>query len=290
MVRARAKATEKTHFWTDEETRFMLLQLKELNILKYMDGRRTRNGHLFKKVAEKMQDAGCKRTAEQVRVRWKHLKQNYSNSKKQNQTGGLNRVQCPFSDLLEELLGGRTLFPAEENGEDIGFPPVGFSPSTSESVLGAEDLDDTMEVSQQAEDDSEVEGISTPQHPRTTSTPTPDAAGTTTINPARRRRGAQNMDTLFQRLEEINTSLRQHLRESGEREERLVQRIIDSNASLVSALLEGIQSLRPPTHPHPTMSPHPDSTVPPHSDPIMPPHPDPTMLPQPLIEHIKDEE
>ena len=36
-------ASAATHFWTDEETWFMLTQVQELNILKFMDGRKTRN-------------------------------------------------------------------------------------------------------------------------------------------------------------------------------------------------------------------------------------------------------
>ena len=39
----------------------------ELNILKFTDGRKTRNGDLFKKVARKMEEAGFTRTPEQVR-------------------------------------------------------------------------------------------------------------------------------------------------------------------------------------------------------------------------------
>ena len=39
-------ASAATHFWTDEETRFMLTQVQELNILKFMDGRKTRNADL----------------------------------------------------------------------------------------------------------------------------------------------------------------------------------------------------------------------------------------------------
>jgi len=66
-------ARSSTHFWTDEQTQFMLNQLKELNILKFMDGRKTRNGELFKKVARKMEEAGFPRTPEQVRIRWKNV-------------------------------------------------------------------------------------------------------------------------------------------------------------------------------------------------------------------------
>lgn len=116
-----AKSTGKNHFWTDEETDFMLNQLKELNILKYMDGRKTRNADLFKKVAEQMDEGGFKRTPEQIRVRWKHVKQAYYNARKQNSTSGHSAVSCPHSDILEELLGRRPLSQAVEHGVDIGF-------------------------------------------------------------------------------------------------------------------------------------------------------------------------
>ena len=63
----------------------MLHQLQELNILKFMDGRKTRNGDLFKKVAQKMKEAGFTRTPEQVRVRWKNLRKAYHGAKRNNQ-------------------------------------------------------------------------------------------------------------------------------------------------------------------------------------------------------------
>lgn len=47
-----------THFWMNKVTNFMLSELKELNILKYMDGWKTQSGELFKKVAEKLNKAG----------------------------------------------------------------------------------------------------------------------------------------------------------------------------------------------------------------------------------------
>lgn len=98
------------HFWTTEETEFMLSQLKDLNILKYIDGRKTRNGKLFKQVAELMDDAGFKRTSEQVRVRWKHLKQTYYNASKNNQVNG------PYCEIMKELLGRRALSEAVDHG------------------------------------------------------------------------------------------------------------------------------------------------------------------------------
>ncbi|XP_041921703.1 uncharacterized protein LOC121685315 [Alosa sapidissima] len=107
------------HFWSDAETEFMLCQLKALNILKYMDGRKTRNGNLFRKVAEHMEDAGFQRTSEQIRVRWKNVKKAYYNTRKKNQTSGNSSVSCPYSNILKELLGRRPLSKTAENGVDI---------------------------------------------------------------------------------------------------------------------------------------------------------------------------
>lgn len=57
-----------------------------------------------------------------------------------------------------------------------------------------------------------------------------------------------DFDLVFQRMEEINNSWRQ---QSEEREEQLVNSIIQSNATMVSVLLEGIRSQRPAVAPHP---------------------------------------
>ncbi|KAL7370896.1 hypothetical protein ABVT39_013704 [Epinephelus coioides] len=99
----------------------MLTLLKELNILKYMDRRKTRNGDLFKKVAEQMKEGGFTRTPEQIRIRWKHLKKTYFQARKNNSTGGHNRVACPFGNMLEKLLESRPLSQVDHHGVDIGF-------------------------------------------------------------------------------------------------------------------------------------------------------------------------
>ena len=98
----------------------MLSQLKEMNILKFMDGRKTRNGELFKKVALKMVEASFPRTPEQVRIRWKNLKKTYFQAKRDNGASGRGRTTCPFYDLLEDLLGSRPLSLVGHNGVDSG--------------------------------------------------------------------------------------------------------------------------------------------------------------------------
>lgn len=64
------------HFWKDEETTVMHALLKELNILKCIDGRKTRNGNLIKRVSEQMREGIFVRTAEQIRIRWNLKKKN----------------------------------------------------------------------------------------------------------------------------------------------------------------------------------------------------------------------
>lgn len=93
----------------------MLTLLKELNILKCIDGRKTRNGNLFKRVSEQMREGIFVRTAEQIRIRWKLLKKMYYDSKKNNGTGGHNQVTCLFGEVLEEPLGSRSTWPYERN-------------------------------------------------------------------------------------------------------------------------------------------------------------------------------
>ncbi|XP_076141515.1 uncharacterized protein LOC143124100 isoform X1 [Alosa pseudoharengus] len=127
------------HFWSDAETEFMLCQLKALNILKYMDGRKTRNGNLFRKVAEHMEDAGFQRTSEQIRVRWKNVKKAYYNSRKNNQTSGNSSVSCPYSNILKELLGRRPLSKTAENGVDIVSSPS-FSERTQKLLSGGSNV------------------------------------------------------------------------------------------------------------------------------------------------------
>lgn len=120
-----AEAPRLAHIWKEDETALMLARLKALNILKYMDGRKTRNGDLFKKVAEQLKEAGFARTADQVRIRWKHLKSSYYQSRK-NKKNGRKTVACLFGDALEELLGPRPSSLVRHDGEDTGFDsPLG---------------------------------------------------------------------------------------------------------------------------------------------------------------------
>ncbi|TNN80401.1 hypothetical protein EYF80_009425 [Liparis tanakae] len=109
-----------THFWTEEQTECMLNILKELNILKFMDGRKTRNGGLFQKAALKMVKAGFPRTAEQIRIRWKNVKKAFFLAKRDNGASGRGHATCPCYDVLDDLLGSRSVSLVKHSGVDSG--------------------------------------------------------------------------------------------------------------------------------------------------------------------------
>ncbi|XP_049900271.1 zinc finger protein with KRAB and SCAN domains 2-like [Epinephelus moara] len=157
-----AEAPRNVHFWKYEESALMLTLLKELNILKYMDGRKTRNGDLFKKVAEQMKEGGSTQTPEQIRIRWKQLKKSYYQARKNNSTSGHSRVACPFGEALEELLGPRPLSQVDHHGVDIGFE----SPLDT-SVQEAGGLDEMEEMATEAADGSEETETDTVSRPQT---------------------------------------------------------------------------------------------------------------------------
>lgn len=46
----------KTDFWKEEETNFMLQQMKTLNIVYLVDGRKYRNGNTFQKLSFRMSE------------------------------------------------------------------------------------------------------------------------------------------------------------------------------------------------------------------------------------------
>lgn len=79
------KMATKQHFWSDSETTFMLDEMKDLNILQLLDGRKYRNGDMFKKLSDKMGLAGYTRSVEQIRTRWKVLRQSYFRAKAEQQ-------------------------------------------------------------------------------------------------------------------------------------------------------------------------------------------------------------
>ncbi|XP_054629015.1 uncharacterized protein LOC129179603 isoform X1 [Dunckerocampus dactyliophorus] len=235
-----------THFWGEEEAVFLLQQLKELNILKCLDGRKTRNGEVFKKVAKKMENAGFIRTPEQIRVKWKRMKRIYFITKKDSKRSGHNSVSCPHYELLEDLLGGRTLSQTLAHGLDVGF---GASVSASVPEDQGEPTDDPEKHPDEGAA-VKMEGTAETEERETASAPvskTSTRTGTFAMFGERQRHRGRRSDVerFTSSMERLQAVLVDQLRQSQEMQERLVNSILQSNESMVSALLEGIQSLRP---------------------------------------------
>nr|XP_057926645.1 zinc finger protein 316-like isoform X2 [Doryrhamphus excisus] len=227
-----------TYFWSEEEAVFLLRQLKEPNIFKWLDGSKTRNGEVFKKVAKKMEEAGFIRTSAQIIVKWKSMKRNYFVTKRKMQINGHNSVPCPYFDLLDDLLGGRAL--SQTCGLDVG---LGASVSESVPKDQREPTDDP-EKHPDEEDAVEMEETAETEERETDSPPVLK----TKTRPGERQRPRgrrSDVERFTSSMERIQTVLVHQLRQSQEMQERLVNTILQSNESMVSALLEGIQSLRP---------------------------------------------
>ena len=86
-----------------------------------LDGRKTRNTELFKKVHEKLSEAGVDRNVEQIRNRWKTLKAGYYKAKQHNSKSGYDPNNFPFFEPMDEIMGGRPLANIAGNGVDVGF-------------------------------------------------------------------------------------------------------------------------------------------------------------------------
>jgi hypothetical protein len=82
------------HFWSENKILFMLNIIKEMDILKFLDGHKHRNGDVFNKVSAKMREGGFVRTVEQMSFCWKALKQGFFKARKRNNSSESNPVKC----------------------------------------------------------------------------------------------------------------------------------------------------------------------------------------------------
>ncbi|XP_072314095.1 uncharacterized protein [Eucyclogobius newberryi] len=315
-----AESLRNGHFWKEDETVLMLTLLKELNILKYMDGRKTRNGDLFKKVAEQLRDGGFTRTTEQIRIRWKHLKKTYFLAQKNKTTSGRGRVVCPFGDALEELLGPRPLSQVDHHhGVDFGLQSaldtsvqdtsvqdtsvqdtsvqdtsvqdtsvqdtsvqdtsvqdtsvqdtsvqdtsvqdtsvqdtsvqdtsVQDTSVQDTSVQDTSVQDTSVQDSSVLEDKIAVDGSTGSTEEADTDTPsrpqTPHLPGTSQ-RPQGRRRNVAHIDLMLERMDRLEAAWMLQSQQSQEREERMINSILDSNERMLSAVMDGIRSFQQP--------------------------------------------
>nr|XP_061788374.1 uncharacterized protein LOC133578184 [Nerophis lumbriciformis] len=227
MSSAAAAAVCVNHFWAEEETSLLLQQLKHLNISKFLDGRKTRNGQVFKKVAKEMAGAGFSRTAEQVRVKWKRMKRLYWQTKKDSKRNLHIALLCPHYQLIEDLIG------RPQRGQDAA--------SVSESL--PEDQADPNEDSEDHPDEDKA--LTIMEEEQTAGSSYLTHSPSYVCAPQRRSGRRAEVERFTSDMERIHGVLIEQLEQSQESQERLVNTILQSNQLMVSALLDAIHSLKP---------------------------------------------
>ncbi|XP_061598284.1 uncharacterized protein LOC133461402 [Cololabis saira] len=245
------------HFWSDEETRFMLRQIQELNILNFMDGRKSRNANLFKKIAKEMGDARFFRTTEQIKIKWKNIRKSYVAAKhSKTTTGAYDPVICPYFRILDEQLGSPRLSQVVKQEEE----DVDWEPSDQEAATEMSHDDSTGSTTQRGLDEAcKVEETSRSSSPLQRNSELPETS-VQTQRPRRRRRGqTDDVALLCEQIAESRDFWRHQLRESDERQERLLTTLMEGTTNMFGELLESIRSLRPPA---PTSPPQPMNSPP----------------------------
>ncbi|XP_048035603.1 uncharacterized protein LOC125261081 [Megalobrama amblycephala] len=283
-----------THFWSEEETDFLLQTLKEMNIDRYRDGRKHRNSLIFRKVCARHKEAGFARSCDQVKHRWKTLKSIYYKAKKQN-TSSSNAAFKHF-DTMEEIFGHRPLV-VMANQTEVEIDLKNESPLSDSKCFtfedgecdddnGVDDVEGGIQEVQSVKTENEPLILAQPSHESSTSTesstPTQPFTSTDSITstqpstsqqpPAqgmfRRRRACctalhtQYQDFLERMQQTQNTWLERQLEQSHAREERLVARVLAEHTrsmeALVNQLFAGLRSLLPQSHPNLQSNPQPD--------------------------------
>ncbi|RXN07846.1 zinc finger and SCAN domain-containing 29-like protein [Labeo rohita] len=277
-----------THFWSEEETDFLLQTLKEMNIDRYRDGRKHRNSLIFRKVCARHKEAGFARSCDQVKHRWKTLKSIYYKAKKQN--NGSSNAAFKHFDTMEEIFGHRPLVVmTNQSGADIdlkdGSPLSDSKCFTFEDAEDAEDAED--DDADNGVDDveggiQEIQSVKTENEPliltqashessttsTESSTPTQPFISThsststqhsTAPGVLKRRRPCcaalhSQYQGFLERLQQSqNAWLERQLEQSHVREERLIARVLAEHTrsmeALVNQLFAGLRSLLPPSHP-----------------------------------------
>jgi hypothetical protein len=118
--------------WAEEETRIFLDLCIEHNIIKLMDGKRHRHVEIFKLVEDKMKEMGFIKTASQLQIKMKHLKELYYKCKKNNNKSGESRTEFLYYEQMDNLLNTRPKTLAME--EDV---TAGIDTSADENFVKA---------------------------------------------------------------------------------------------------------------------------------------------------------
>lgn len=108
------------NIWTNREIVCMLEIFREEKILDLFDGKRYKNTEIYKLVEKKMVEKGfLNKSADQIKNKWKALKTQYNNCVKNNSRSGMDRSECEYFTLLEDILGIRPSSSLEGIDSDI---------------------------------------------------------------------------------------------------------------------------------------------------------------------------
>lgn len=226
----------------------MLDEMKDLNILQLLDGRKYRNGDIFKKLSDKMALAGYSRSAEQIRSRWKVLRQAYFRAKRHS-SSGVSPVDCPYFEPLEDLLGPIHCSTTEGSGVDVGLQEL--TPSqTAEDVASSLSSPECVEDTETRDIQVEVESAHFIQ-----SAPQPRSPSSKVRK--KKRKVDQDHYSFLENLQSQHQSwLARQMQQQQERDERFISSLMEANAQaterVVSLMLDGLQKMITPhvSNPH----------------------------------------
>ncbi|XP_051514560.1 uncharacterized protein LOC127418165 [Myxocyprinus asiaticus] len=286
-----------THFWSEEETDFLLQTLKEMNIDRYKDGRKNRNSLIFRKVCAKHKQAGFVRSCDQVKHRWKTLKSIYYKAKKLNQTS--SNAAFKHFDTMEDIFGHRPLAISNQAEVNIDFK-VGSPLSESKCFIFEDgECDDDNEMDDVEGGFQEIQSVkieneplilTQPSNESSTSTesstftqPSISKENSTCTQPSTSRQPpvqgmlrsrrpcctalhVQYQDFLEKIQHSQNMWLERQLEQNHVREERLISRVLAEHTrsmeALVNQLFAGLRSLLPQPPPNIQSNPQPMHTPP----------------------------
>lgn len=110
-------------YWNDADIKLMLSVFEDKKILKLIDGKKYRRIDIFKIIEKEFKERGIEdKTHIVIDNKWKNLKKQYVNIKKDNNRSGEGRNTCDYFEQLDRLLATRPSTSLIINGIDSSAP------------------------------------------------------------------------------------------------------------------------------------------------------------------------
>ncbi|XP_061570026.1 cytokine receptor-like [Cololabis saira] len=220
-----------------------------------------------------MAEAGFARTPEQLKIKWKNLRTAYISAKNKNNRSGHDPASCPHFAILDDLLGGRPLSQAGQNGVDSGFPAANQEAATDMESTAETEMGGHVETAERGEEACPVAGTSQCSSPLQSNS---ELLEISAQRPRRRRQGSdvallcdfwrerhRERDEQQRERDEQQRERDEQQRESDDRQERTLACFlgeIRATNRLFGAVLDSINRLTPPaptSHPPRNSTPRP---------------------------------